>query len=185
MGYIVKQGRLIGIGRNVKFTLVPNELKEKRKALFTDTHLIDIINALDSGRFYDMAKKDPVIFTYAMWRLFQQDAAKATDKLCELAIYGNAKEVLKALELMFFDASKKINAFCLGYIISKISEFIDTNPRKVKMAVKKVLMADFLTALRVMKGMYEESPRITKEIGKKLMSGTRLRMLKKFIRPVT
>lgn len=183
MSYILKKGRLTFIGRNVRVTRIKSELCEKRSALYNDSHLISLLENLDSKGFLKTASDDPVSFTYSMWRLFHNDAKKATSKICELAIKKDPKVVLRSLEIMLFDASPKINAFCLEYIISQMNGFVDTNPQKVKKAIKEMIKADFSATLRIIKMMYQSSPRATKEIAKKLISKNKLQLLKIFITP--
>ena len=184
MSFILKNGKPVGIGKNVKVTLIESDMREKRKALYDDSYERVEIFDLDSAEFLFEAKKDPVTFTYTMWRLFKEDTKRATEKVCDLAIRGNARDVAKTLELMLFDASPKINAFCLNFIISQLSHYIEHDPKLVKSALKRMLVADLKTTLRIMKGMYYSSPRTAKDIAKKLMSRTQYLFVKTFIKPV-
>ena len=184
MSFVIKNGKPTGIGRNVKFTDVPCDLKGKRRALFEAGYLDDAFANLNSREFVRLAKSDPVTFTYAMWRIFKEDAALATDKICDMAITRDPRDVIQAFEIMFFDAAPKINAFGLGYIISQFNDYVNTNPKKVKKAIKRTLARDFATTLRVMKGMYEASPKISKEIAKKFIGRVQYRIIKTLIKPM-
>ena len=92
--------------------------------------------------------------------------------------------VIKSLEIMFFEASPQINAFCLDYMISQMSLFVDTNPEKVKRALERMVVSDFITSLRIVKMMYFNSPRQTKLIGKKLAKTPTMRVFKTMIKPL-
>ncbi len=184
MGYILKDGRPLFIGRNVNVTPVKSDLREKRETFFLDARLIGVLSAADSKRFLELAKSDPVAFTYSVWRMFNDSAKDATAKLCDLAIKGNGGHVIKAIKIMFFDAAPKINAFSISYIVTQLGDYIDTDPRKVRRAFERMFLADLTTTCTVVKAMYEASPRGTKDIAKLLMTSRKMRFFKLLIKPM-